>query len=77
MALTLTEDDIAKIQTMIDNSLKKLSYGATDVTGLSESTDNAGSLLDVSSSELKKFAVKKNSITFSTDDTSVQVDILQ
>ena len=78
MALTLTDDDIAKINALIDGKLNALKNEATDVTGLSENTDSTGSLMDVSSNTPKKYTVKKSSITLNLDDaTAVQLDILQ
>ena len=78
MALTLTDDDIAKINALIDGKLNALKNEATDVTGLSENTDSTGSLMDVSSNTPKKYTVKKSSITLNLDDgTDVQLDILQ
>jgi hypothetical protein len=79
MALTLTDDDIAKINALIDGKLNALKNEATDVTSLSESTESTMKLLGISSGNtLKNVTVKKSNIKFITDEGDTEsVDILQ
>lgn len=79
MALTLTEDDLRKIQTMIDKSIRDLTAGAIDVASLSETTESTIKLLGISSGNtLKNVTAKKSNIKFIIDEGDTKsVDILQ
>lgn len=79
MALTLTDEDLEKIQSMIDKSIRDLTAGAIDVTSLSESTESTLKLLSISSGNtLKNATAKKGNIKFIIDEgESESVDILQ
>lgn len=79
MALTLTDEDIKMIQSMIDKSIRDLTAGAIDVTSLSESTESTIKLLGFSSGNtLKNVTAKKSNIKFITDEGDTElVDILQ
>lgn len=79
MALTLTDEDIKMIQSMIDKSIRDLTAGAIDVTSLSESTESTIKLLGISlGNTLKNVTAKKSNIKFITDEGDTElVDILQ
>ena len=79
MALTLTDEDLKMIQSMIDKSIRDLTAGTIDVTSLSESTESTIKLLGISSGNtLKNVTAKKGNIKFITDEGDTEsVDILQ
>lgn len=79
MALTLTDEDIKMIQSMIDKSIRDLTAGAIDVTSLSESTESTIKLLGISlGNTLKNVTAKKSNIKFIIDEGDTEsVDILQ
>lgn len=79
MALTLTDEDLKMIQSMIDKSIRDLTAGAIDVTSLSESTESTIKLLGFSSGNtLKNVTAKKSNIKFIIDEGDTEsVDILQ